>query len=288
MSHRRYRLLGAVALLALAAGLCPARADEVEAVKEKLFQAKKDYDADVQKFKKAVGDVLDKKEEDARKTGDKKAVDAAKALRRAFEDTGDLPPLPAAVKQPISAARAKLDKAFAAAVKDYVKLKEDAAAELAEKEQRQFAFDAAVLFGKRTNVSGLKAADVTVWNNWFEKDTAKYKMGKDAVPHSVFMHPNFRGEASASYALPPKVLAFRAGLGVPTHEDKQGDPASPLTFEVLGDGKSLWKSEPVTKLDAFQTCTVKVEKVKVLTLKVHCPNEHGGAHAVWFAPVLVE
>ena len=236
-----------------------------------------------------MGDALDKREEAARKAGDKKALDAVKADRAAFEEVGEPPAAtPAAALKQFAAARADLDKAYQEAVKGYVRAKEDGAADAAEKEREKFRIASAFVAGKRTSLTTLKAYDLVAWNNWVEKDTAKYKMGGSAVPHSVLMHPNFRGEASASYALSAKALAFRATVGVPTHEENQKDPASPLTFEVLGDGKSLWKSEPVTKLDAFQTCTLKVEKVKVLTLKVHCPNEHGGAHAVWFAPILVE
>ena len=42
-------------------GVCPVRAaDGVEGVKEKLFQAKKEYDAEVRTFRTSVGDWLDK------------------------------------------------------------------------------------------------------------------------------------------------------------------------------------------------------------------------------------
>jgi hypothetical protein len=44
----------------------------------------------------------------------------------------------------------------------------------------------------------------------------------------------------------------------------------------------------VTTLDTFQTCTTKVEKVKALTLQVHCPDKSNWARAVWFEPILVE
>jgi hypothetical protein len=60
MSYRIYHFLSAFLLLILAAGLCHARADDGEMVKEKLFQAKKEYDAEVQKYKKAITDLLEK------------------------------------------------------------------------------------------------------------------------------------------------------------------------------------------------------------------------------------
>jgi hypothetical protein len=91
MSIRPQRFVTVFALLLLAAGFCPSRADDAEMVKEKLFQAKKDYDAEVQRFKKAITDWLDKREEDARKVGNKKVVDQVKTEQTAFEKSGELP-----------------------------------------------------------------------------------------------------------------------------------------------------------------------------------------------------
>ena len=79
MSIRPHRFLFALLTGALVVGLSAARADDVEAVKDKLFQAKKEYDAEVQKFKKAITYLLDKREDDARKAGKKKLVDQIKA-----------------------------------------------------------------------------------------------------------------------------------------------------------------------------------------------------------------
>ena len=66
------------------------------------------------------------------------------------------------------------------------------------------------------------------------------------------------------------------------------NPATALTFEVLGDGKSLWKSKPVAKLDMYETCELKIDKVKTLTLRVSCPGPNTFARAMWYEPILVE
>jgi hypothetical protein len=68
----------------LAVGLCSAWADDAEAVKEKFFQAKKDYDAEVVKFNRSITEIFDKRENLARVNGDKKAVEQAKSEREAF------------------------------------------------------------------------------------------------------------------------------------------------------------------------------------------------------------
>jgi hypothetical protein len=283
----RFACVSAVLLLGLALG--PARADDVESVRQKLFEAKKAYDGETQKFRKASADWFDKREEEARVSGNKKLVDQVKAERAAFEKDGETPQaFPVALHAQMRVARDTLDKAYGVAIKDYVRLKADAAAEATEKEQQKLVVESALAFGKRTYVGSLRATNVKVWNNWFEKDVNKYKMDGEAVPHSIFMHPDVRAAAQASFTLTGKPIVFRATVGIPKHEEVQGDSASPLTFEVLGDGVSLWKSKPVAKLDTYETCVVKVEKVKTLTLRVHCPDAHGGAHAVWFAPIVVE
>jgi hypothetical protein len=173
---------------------------------------------------------------------------------------------------------------------EYVRLKMDDVAGATEKEQKEFHLSAAILAGKRTFVSSLKPFNIKVEDNRsdkFEKDASKFKINGEAIPHSIFMHAENSGEGSASYTLPAKILAFRASIGIPKYLDGQQDPASPVTFEVLGDGKSLWKSEPVAKLDAIQTCTVNLDKVKTLTLRVRCQDGHW-VHAVWFGPIIFE
>ena len=172
-------------------------------------------------------------------------------------------------------------------MKEYLRLKLDDVAGVTDKEQREFQVTAALQFGKRIFVSKLKPLNIKVEDRKFDQDASKFKLDGEAIPHSIFMHAESSGEGSVSYTLPAKVVAFRVSIGIPHHENPQRDPASPVTFEVLGDGKSLWKSEPVTKLDTFQTCTVNVDKVKTLTLRVRCQDHHW-VHAVWFGPIVME
>jgi hypothetical protein len=283
----------------LAAGLCPARADDADMVKEKLFQAKKDYDAEVQRFKKAITDHLDKREGDARKAGNKKLVDQIKAERDAFEKTGESPQMvPSSIREPVAAARSKLDKAYTTAIKEYVRLKLDDAAGATEKEQGEFKLSSAFLFGKRAYLVSLKHFDVKTWNKTFTNNgtlhysesavAEKIKVKGEFVPHSIFLHPPTDKEYSqVKYPLGGKWTVLQTTIGVPKIKDDQLDPFSGLTFEVIGDDKSLWKSEPVTKMNTFQQCTINIEKIKTLTLRVHC-DKFGWAFAYWLEPILVE
>jgi dsDNA-binding SOS-regulon protein len=289
------RLPSILVLLPLAFGLCPVRADDAEAVKEKLFQAKKDYGAEVQKFKKAITDLLDKREENARNKGDKKVLDQIKAERDAFEKTGEMPQIvPSSIREPLRSARIKLNTAYSLAVKDLVRLKMDDAASATEKEQQEF-LSSALAFGKKTFLVTLKHYDVKVLNDWFTNNGATaddhsvmHKWNGQPVPHSIAMVPPDSGTAQVKYPLGGKWSMFSATVGVPRISENSKEPESALTFEILGDGKSLWKSESVTKMDTFQKYTVLVEKVKVLTLQVHCAGVHNWAHAVWLEPILVE
>src|SRR5262245_24320068 len=142
-------------------------ADDVAGVKEKLFQAKKEYDGEMQKFRKAVGEALDKREADARKAGNKKLVDQVKSDRDRFDKTGEPPAESAPALKQLATARSALDKAYQAAVRDYLKLKADDDADAAEKERQQFLFTSAFVVGKRTHLTGLKPFDIRAWNNWF-------------------------------------------------------------------------------------------------------------------------
>lgn len=296
MSLHFRRLVCAIGVIPLVFALCQARADDAEGVKKKLDEAKKAYADEVAKFKKGVTDLLDKREEDARKAGNKKLVDQIKAEHAAFEKTGELPAvIPVALRQQITAARGKLDKAYSAAVKDYVRLKEDAAAEATEKEEQKFQLSSAIQFGKRTYLVALKHSDLKVENTTGFSNNGtdalsgtKLKLNGELIPHSIFLVPPPNGSSEVSYPVTGKFVALRLTVGVTRIGDDAGDPGTPLTFEVFGDGKSLWKSKPVEKLDMYETCEVKIDKVKKVTLRVSCPGPNTRARAMWYEPVLIE
>lgn len=295
MPLRSRRFVFFCIVLVLAIGLCPARADDVAAVGEKLNQAKKEYDGELRKFRKGVTDLLDKREEAARNTGDRKLVDQIKAERKAFEQSSEIPPrFPATPLDEIRLARTKLDKAYTATVKDYLRLKDDKAAAATEEEQSKFQFSAALAFGRRMHLVTLKHYPLKDERNWFTNNGTqagtgtKLKQNGELVPHSIFMHPPNKGAVQVHYPLAGRWTALRVTVGVPKIEVKAEPPASPLTFEVRGDGNSLWKSEPVTKLDTYQPCELNVAKVKILTLIVYCANANEWARSTWFEPIIME
>jgi len=283
------RIVVPAGMLAVFFAISASRAQDADAVKDRLERAKREYDAELEKFRRTVTEMLDAREDAARKAGNKKAVDAVKAVRDSFAKDGQAPAdSPRGALMQIMAAREKLGKAYSAAIGEFVRLKDDEAAAAVEKEQDKAIVEAALAFGRRAHLATLNPTNVKVWNKFFQNDVDKYKMGDEAIPHSILMHPPDKSYASASYALGGKGSVFRSAVGVPRHDKLGNPPATPLVFEVLGDDKTLWKSKPVGRLDKFQTCEVRIDKVKTLTLKVSCPGENSRAHAVWFGPVVIE
>ena len=108
--------------------------------------------------------------------------------------------------------------------------------------------------------------------------------GKES-PKGIFAHPKSRGLSKVTYDLGDSNYEFfSAEVGV-ADERKYG-PASPVTFEVWGDGKMLWQSEPVKMWGQAQKCKVRIADVKRLELRVNCPGDAAFAYAVWCEPKL--
>jgi hypothetical protein len=80
-----------------------------------------------------------------------------------------------------------------------------------------------------------------------------------------------------------KARSFTSSIAL---NDTTARAESPLTFFVLGDGKTLWTSQPVQVPHSIQECNVNVTAIETLELRVHCPGSISGAHAVWIDPYL--
>jgi hypothetical protein len=116
-----------------------ARAADEDPIKTKLDNAKKEYDAKLVKFKEASNAWLDKKEEAARKSGDKVVVDQIKAARQIYEDSGNLPVVPPAdVRKILTGAQTAYDAAMVTAIKEYTKAKKDDEAKEITKKLKDF------------------------------------------------------------------------------------------------------------------------------------------------------
>jgi hypothetical protein len=103
-------------------------------------------------------------------------------------------------------------------------------------------------------------------------------------PRGLAMHPPDLKFAAVKYRLGKQAAQLKAVVAL---NDSANRVLSAAIFEVLGDGRSLWKSAPVSKAGQSQECAVDVSGVEVLELRVHSTGSHFGLHAVWVDPHLV-
>ncbi len=104
------------------------------------------------------------------------------------------------------------------------------------------------------------------------------------APHGLFMHPPFGPEGGVTrldYRVNQQFAMFAAEVSL---NDGPPESFTALVFAVYGDGRLLWKSEPVRSQANRQTCRVAIEGVEVLRLEVTCPGSSRGAHAIWIEP----
>jgi hypothetical protein len=172
---------------ALALTASPLPGDDSDPIKSKLDKAKATYQEDVEKLRKGVSDSLDKKEEAARKTGNKALVDQIKAAREEFEKKGEVPKgVPAGSYQfGMRSAQIKMQGAYTEAVKGYTKAKQDDKASGVEAELKEFLKSTGLTDDKEPVVISTWAHQVMVKGTVVKRDTFKlYSNGRINGPNS--------------------------------------------------------------------------------------------------------
>lgn len=108
-----------------------------DSIKAKLDKAKAAYELDVEKARKAAIEFFDKKEETARKTGNKSIVDQVRSERDTFDRTGELSKaVPDAIKVKFATANSTVENAYLQAIKEYTKAGQDNDAAAIETEMK--------------------------------------------------------------------------------------------------------------------------------------------------------
>jgi len=100
--------------------------------------------------------------------------------------------------------------------------------------------------------------------------------------HSLSMHPPANGSARAVYQLGKRFRTFKAKVAI--NDTGSQDAGGVVIFSVLGDGKELWQSRPVSKPGETQDCNLTIKNVNRLELRTTCPGSSSHAHAVWLDP----
>jgi S1-C subfamily serine protease len=140
---------------------------------------------------------------------------------------------------------------------------------------------------RKAYLSDLPEFDVRVGFGSFGKNGELGYEGKECIVNGaraakgLSTHPPHNGHASVKYRLGRKAYTFRTGVGL---LDSPDDAASPCTFEVLGDGRSLWKSKPIKSPKVTDECQLDLSGVDVLELRVSIPGDFGRARAIWVDP----
>ena len=92
--------------------------------------------------------------------------------------------------------------------------------------------------------------------------------------------------SSITYAVPrgAKRLVGKAGIVTPrTVANTDRQPASPQTFEILFDGRSVWKSPPLSRREETADFDIPLMNASRLELRVNSAS-HGNAWTAWLNP----
>jgi hypothetical protein len=145
--------------------------------------------------------------------------------------------------------------------------------------------------GKMVYLDDLPEQELSVADNEFGKhgetgytdvDQKEIRLRSTPAKHALSFHPPDGGTSKVSYLVDKKFRSFVAIVGL----NDGSKPASPVTFEVRGDGRLLWLSHPIHGPGESQECNVTVSNAKVLQLLVHCTGKSDGCRTVWINPVL--
>jgi serine/threonine protein kinase len=102
------------------------------------------------------------------------------------------------------------------------------------------------------------------------------------TPNGIYMVPPSQGQAQAQYLLARQFTTFTTGVAL--RDGASADAG--VVFTIVGDGRVLWKSEPVAKAGQVQDCEVSVKGIRRLDIVVECPGDASNAGAIWVEPLL--
>lgn len=99
-------------------------------------------------------------------------------------------------------------------------------------------------------------------------------------------HPPSRGDAFVIYDLADAYNRFVGSVGM--NDDVRNEilqqRSVSVVFSIVGDGKPLWSSQPVSEARQIEKFDVSVRNVRMLELKVSCSGSNHCAHAIWIDP----
>lgn len=102
----------------------------------------------------------------------------------------------------------------------------------------------------------------------------------------IYLHADSSERSHVTYRLGRRFSEFQTDAFIPVMFDHQGHPATPLVFKVVGDGRVLWKSKPLSNKEAQDNCAISVVGIDNLSLEIDCPGPNNWCLGAWAEPRL--
>ena len=136
-------------------------------------------------------------------------------------------------------------------------------------------------------LADLKPTKVQIFPDGYSALAVSIKGKK--LAHGLWAPPLSNSFSKISYQLSPggyRYLIGVAGIAECPARPIPWTAATPVTFRIMGDGKLLWRSQPMQKSNDVQPFHVRIQGVSLLELFVDCPGSQEMATALWIDPVL--
>lgn len=102
--------------------------------------------------------------------------------------------------------------------------------------------------------------------------------------YGLWLHPGPNTSSLAAFRIGKGYRRLRGAAAM--NDTAAGTAATALTFRVVGDGRELWKSQPLKAGGSSQSIDVDVSGIDKLELWADCPGPNNTCHAVWVEPRL--
>lgn len=286
------RAIGTILLLMVAFSSA-VQADEASLV-AKVEDEKLAYRGRLLELRKDVVALLDQREQKARARGDSAEIDSVAKARLRFQTKHLIPSdFPEAIRKRHESSIVRLTKAFESGEKAAIKEKLDYVAMRLSEERK--AFDAEV--HSVLILTNELPSQIKVYNDWFSRDGrsligqqlgGNITFGGTEYKEALLAHPGPRDYSEITFRLEDSWETFTCRVGVPraTNEPKNRQVGSALTFEVMSDSSSLWRSRPSQDIDKLQQCRIDFPESSKIVLRAHCADDYSLARAVWLEPRL--
>lgn len=139
----------------------------------------------------------------------------------------------------------------------------------------------------------IQEASVTGAKYGFSKDGTymgkPFKCVNDKWPRAITMVPDGNATAAVQYELAAPASRIQGRVGVFTAADAKPDqqPGSPLVFEIVADGKVVWRSPPMMKRDTTQVFRADLRGVTSIELRTTATGSGYCAWGSWLEAQLV-